>query len=75
VIKPPKLRYQTTEQTQRSIVMNKLITANRLLIETQIAKAFGVSRISVSEATESLEFLASSRRRRNEKSASRATIA
>jgi len=37
--------------------MNKLVTANRLPIETHIAKAFGVSRISVSEATESLEFL------------------
>jgi len=37
--------------------MNKLVTANRLLIETQIAKALGVSRISVSEAAKSLEFL------------------
>jgi DNA-binding transcriptional MocR family regulator len=38
--------------------MNKLVTANRLPSETQIAKAFGVSRISsVSAATKSLEFL------------------
>ncbi len=37
--------------------MNKLVTANRLPIETQIARAFGVIRISVSEATKSLEFL------------------
>ena len=37
--------------------MNKLFTANRLPIETQIAKAFGVSRIRVSEATKALEFL------------------
>ncbi|MEN9581620.1 MAG: HTH-type transcriptional regulator LutR, partial [Pseudomonadota bacterium] len=44
-------------QTQRYIAMNKLVTANRLPIETQIARAFGVIRISVSEATESLEFL------------------
>jgi DNA-binding FadR family transcriptional regulator len=57
VIKPPKLRDQTAEQTQRYIVMNKLVIANRLPIETQIAKAFGVSRISMSEATKSLEFL------------------
>jgi DNA-binding FadR family transcriptional regulator len=57
VIKPPKLRDQAAEQTQRYIVMNKLVTANRLPIETQIAKAFGVSRISVSAATKSLEFL------------------
>ena len=37
--------------------MNKLFTANRLPIETQITKAFGVSRIKVSEATKALEFL------------------
>ena len=37
--------------------MNKLFTANRLPIETQITKAFGVSRIRVSEATKALEFL------------------
>ena len=57
VTKPPKLRYQTAELIQRYIVMNKLFTANRLPIETQIAKAFGVSRIRVSEATKALEFL------------------
>ena len=57
VILPPKLRYQAAEQTQRYIFMNKLVIANRLPIETQIARAFGVIRISVSEATESLEFL------------------
>ena len=57
MIKPPKLRDQAAEQTQRYIVMNKLVTANRLPIETQIAKAFGVSRISVSEASKSLEFI------------------
>jgi len=57
VIKPPKLRDQTAEQTQRYIVMNKLVIANRLPIETQIAKAFGVNLISMSEATKSLEFL------------------
>ena len=57
MIKPPKLRDQAAEQTQRYIVMNKLVTANRLPIETQIAKAFGVNLISMSEATKSLEFL------------------
>jgi DNA-binding transcriptional MocR family regulator len=57
VIKPPKLRDQAAEQNQRYIVMNKLVIANRLPIETQIAKAFGVSRISVSEASKSLEFI------------------
>lgn len=57
VILPMKLRDQAAEQTQRYIVMNKLVIANRLSIETQIAKAFGVIRISVSEATKSLEFL------------------
>jgi len=57
LIKPPKLCDQSAEQTQRYIVMNKLVTANRLPIETLIARAFGVIRISVSEATESLEFL------------------
>ncbi len=57
MINPPKLCDQTAEQTQRYIVMNKLVIANRLPIETQIAKAFGVSRIRVSEATKALEFL------------------
>ena len=57
MIKPPKLCDQAAEQTQRYIVMNKLVIANRLPIETQIAKAFGVSRISVSEASKSLEFI------------------
>ena len=57
VILPMKLSDQAAEQTQRYIVMNKLVTANRLPIETQIAKAFGVNRISMSEATKSLEFL------------------
>ena len=64
VILPMKLCDQSSETLrssrligQRYIVMNKLVTANRLPIETQITKAFGVSRISMSEAIESLEFL------------------
>ena len=65
VILPIKLSDQASEtlrpsrakQTQRYIVMNKLVIANRLPIETQIAKSFGASRISVSEASKSLEFL------------------
>lgn len=57
MIKPPKLCDQAAEQTQRYIVMNKLVIANRLPIETQIAKAFGVNHISMSEATKLLEFL------------------
>jgi len=56
-IRRPKLRDQAAEQIQRYIVSNKLVPGNRLPTETQLAEAFGVSRLSVREATKSLEFL------------------
>jgi GntR family transcriptional regulator, transcriptional repressor for pyruvate dehydrogenase complex len=56
-IRRPKLRDQAAEQIQRYIVSNKLVPGNRLPTETQLAETFGVSRLSVREATKSLEFL------------------
>ncbi len=56
-IRRPKLRDQAAEQIQRHIVSNKLVPGNRLPTETQLAETFGVSRLSVREATKSLEFL------------------
>lgn len=57
MIKPPKLRDQAAEQTQRYIVMNKLVIANRLSTETQLAEKFSLSHFGMRGVTKSLEFL------------------
>src|SRR5579872_5430918 len=56
-LRRPKIRDQATEQIKQFIVSEKLAPGDRLPTETQLAKAFGVSRLSVREATKALEFL------------------
>lgn len=56
-LRRPKIRDQATEQIKEYIVAEKLSPGDRLPTETELAKAFGVSRLSLREATKSLEFL------------------
>lgn len=52
-----KVRDQATEQIKQYIVSQKLSPGDRLPTETQLAETFGISRLSVREATKALEFL------------------
>jgi DNA-binding FadR family transcriptional regulator len=52
-----KVRDQATEQIKQYIVSHKLAPGDRLPTETKLAEAFGISRLSVREATKALEFL------------------
>jgi len=52
-----KVRDQATEQIKRFIVERKLVPGDRLPTETQLAETLGISRLSLREATKSLEFL------------------
>jgi GntR family transcriptional repressor for pyruvate dehydrogenase complex len=52
-----KVRDQATEQIKRYIVERKLVPGDRLPTETQLAETLGISRLSLREATKSLEFL------------------
>jgi len=56
-LRRPKIRDQATEQIKQFIVAEKLSPGDRLPTETELAKTFGVSRLSVREATKALEFL------------------
>lgn len=56
-LRRPKVRDQATEQIQQYIVTKRLSPGDRLPTETQLAETFGISRLSVREATKSLEFL------------------
>jgi DNA-binding FadR family transcriptional regulator len=53
----PKIRDQAAEEIKRYIVDRQLIPGDRLPTETQLAETFGISRLSVREATKALEFL------------------
>ena len=53
----PKIRNQVSEQIKQYIVEQKLMPGDRLPTETQLAETFGISRLSLREATKSLEFL------------------
>ncbi len=53
----PKVRDQVAGQIQQFIVEQKLGPGDRLPTETQLAETFGISRLSLREATKSLEFL------------------
>jgi DNA-binding FadR family transcriptional regulator len=53
----PKVRDQANEQIKQYIIEHKLAPGDRLPTELQLAEAFGISRLSVREATKSLEFL------------------
>jgi GntR family transcriptional regulator, transcriptional repressor for pyruvate dehydrogenase complex len=56
-ISRPKMRDQVAEQIRHYIVGQKLATGDRLPTENQLAETFGISRLSVREATKTLEFL------------------
>lgn len=56
-IRRPKMRDQVTEQIKQYIVEQKLGPGDRLPTEHQLAETFGISRLSVREATKALEFL------------------
>jgi len=53
----PKMRDQVSEQIKQYIVEGKLMPGDRLPTEHQLAETFGISRLSVREATKTLEFL------------------
>lgn len=56
-LRKPKIREQAAEQIKQYIVDQNLSPGDKLPTETQLAEAFGVSRLSVREATKSLEYL------------------
>lgn len=56
-LRRPKLRDQASEQIKQYIIQQKLVPGDRLPTETQLAEIFGISRLSVREATKALEFL------------------
>jgi DNA-binding FadR family transcriptional regulator len=56
-LRRPKVRDQATDQIKQFIIKQKLAPGDRLPTETQLAETFGISRLSVREATKSLEFL------------------
>ncbi|MEQ9380020.1 MAG: FCD domain-containing protein [Pirellulales bacterium] len=56
-LRRPKVREQAAEQIKQYIVAEKLMPGDRLPTETQLAEIFGISRLSVREATKALEFL------------------
>lgn len=56
-LRRPRVRDQVAGQIQQFIVEQKLEPGDRLPTETQLAETFGISRLSLREATKSLEFL------------------
>ncbi len=56
-LRRPKVRDQAAAQIQQYILSHKLSSGDRLPTESQLAETFGISRLSVREATKSLEFL------------------
>jgi GntR family transcriptional regulator, transcriptional repressor for pyruvate dehydrogenase complex len=56
-LRRPKVRDQVAGQIQQYIVEKKLGPGDRLPTETQLAATFGISRLSLREATKSLEFI------------------
>ncbi|MBS0265261.1 MAG: FadR family transcriptional regulator [Planctomycetes bacterium] len=56
-LRRPKIRDQAAEQIKQYIVAQKLVPGDRLPTETQLAARFGISRLSVREATKALEYL------------------
>ncbi len=51
-----KIRDQSAERIKEHIVAQKLLPGDRLPTETELAESFGISRLSVREATKALEF-------------------
>jgi len=56
-ISRPKMRDQVTQQIKQYIIQRKLMPGDRLPTENQLAETFGISRLSLREATKTLEFL------------------
>lgn len=56
-LRRPKVRDQVAEQIKQYIVHQELVPGDRLPTETALAGIFGVSRLSIREATKALEFL------------------
>lgn len=56
-LRRPKVRDLAAEQIKQYIIQQKLVPGDRLPTETQLAETFGISRLSVREATKALEFL------------------
>ena len=56
-IERAKLRDVVTTQLKSFIVDEKLMPGDRLPTESELAERFGVSRLSLREATKTLEFL------------------
>ena len=56
-IPKPRIREQIAEQIRGLIVAERLQAGDRLPTETEMAERFGVSRLTLREATKSLEFL------------------
>lgn len=52
-----KIREQAAEQIKEFIVAEQLVPGDRLPTESELAVMFGISRLSVREATKALEFL------------------
>jgi len=52
-----KVRDQAADLIKQYIVVQNLVPGDRLPTETQLAETLGISRLSVREATKSLEFL------------------
>jgi DNA-binding FadR family transcriptional regulator len=56
-LRRPKVRDQVANQIQQYIVEQKLSPGDRLPTESKLAETFGISRLSLREATKALEFL------------------
>jgi GntR family transcriptional regulator, transcriptional repressor for pyruvate dehydrogenase complex len=57
MLRRPKVRDQVAGQIQQYILKQKLGPGDRLPTESQLAETFGISRLSLREATKALEFL------------------
>lgn len=57
ILRRPKVRDQAAEGIKQYIIARHLVPGDRLPTEQQLAETFGISRLSVREATKSLEFL------------------
>jgi GntR family transcriptional repressor for pyruvate dehydrogenase complex len=56
-LRRPKIRDQAAEQIRKYILDRNLGPGDRLPSELQLAESFGISRLTVREATKALEFL------------------
>lgn len=56
-LRRPKVRDQVARQIQQFIVTQKLAPGDKLPTESKLAETFGISRLSLREATKALEFL------------------